>query len=51
MLLCFAFSLALAKRFVLCRIELLISITNQFFYLGLPIQVGEHNRSDILLKG
>jgi hypothetical protein len=29
-LLCFAFSLALAKRLVLCLAELLISITDQF---------------------
>ena len=33
-LLCFAFSLALAKRLVLCLAELLISITDQFALFG-----------------
>ena len=50
-LLCFAFSLALAKRLVLCLAELLISITDQFVLFGVAFSSGLTELFRYLLKG
>ena len=50
-LLCFAFSLALAKRLVLCLAELLISITDRFALFGIAVLSGRTKPHGILPKG